>query len=75
MFRSPAALQALSPGLLQHAMTTYGSDDVMRFLGQKTTASGEVHGNFPGEVVSDLNTRPEGVRIKHRVNANTINMI
>ena len=33
MFRSPAAWQALSPGLLQHEVTTFGSDDVMRFLG------------------------------------------
>ncbi len=74
MFRSPTALQALYPGLLQHAMTTFGSSDVMRFLGQKTTASGTVHGRFQGEVVSDLKTRPEGVRIKHRVNANSIKM-
>ena len=33
-----------------------------------------MHGIFQGEVVSDLKTRPEGVRIKHRVKANSIKM-
>lgn len=33
-----------------------------------------VHHSFQGEVVSDVKTRPEGVRIKHRANANSIKM-
>ena len=65
---------ANAPGQLQQAMTTYSTSDVMRFRGQKTTASGSVQGPFSGEVVSDLKTRPEGVRIKHRVGSNSIKM-
>jgi hypothetical protein len=30
----------------------------MRFLG------GKVHGNFQGEIVSEFNQRPEGIRVK-----------
>ncbi len=74
MFRGPAALRSLYPGLLQQAMTTFGSSEVMRFLGYKTTASGTINGHFQGEVVSDLKTRPEGVRVKHRVGSNSIKM-
>jgi hypothetical protein len=37
-------------------------------------AHGKVHGNFRGEVVSDLKERPEGIRVKHAVNANSIKM-
>jgi hypothetical protein len=74
LFRSPRALGALYPVLLHHAITTFGSSDVLRFLGKKTTAKGEVHGNFTGEVVNDLKTRADGTRIKHRVNANSIKM-
>ncbi len=74
MFRSPAALETLYPALLHHAITTFGSSDVLRFLGKKTNASGEVPGHFQGEVVSDLKTRPEGTRIKHRLKANSIKM-
>ena len=33
-----------------------------------------VHGRFAGEAVSDLKQRPEGVRIKHRVNRNSLKM-
>jgi hypothetical protein len=33
-----------------------------------------VGGHFAGEVVSDLVARPEGLRVKHRVNGNAIKM-
>jgi hypothetical protein len=71
LFRSPEQLAELYPGLLHHAMTTFSSPDVMRFLGRRCP---QVSGNFQGEVVSDLKSRPEGVRIKHRLNANSIKM-
>lgn len=74
MFRSPAALEALYPALTRHAITTFGSANVMRFLGRTTPRGGEVHGNYQGEVVSDLRRRPEGLRVKHRVGANSIKM-
>jgi hypothetical protein len=72
-FRSSSALADLAPRLFRHAWLHFGSDDVMRFLGHKTTAQGP-HGNFEGEVVTDLKRRAEGTRIKHRLNANWIKM-
>src|SRR5487761_362186 len=55
-------------------MRNLGSADVMRFLGRKVPQHGGVNGQFLGEVVSDLKRRPEGMRIKHRLNSNTIKM-
>lgn len=74
VFRSPEALSALYPGLVRHGIETFSSGDVMRFLGRKTPVSGQVHGRFLGEVTSDVRRREEGVRIKHRLNANSIKM-
>lgn len=75
MFRSPRALAELYPALLQRAIATFGSCDVMRFLGRtRFAACGEVDSRFQGEVISDLRRRPEGMRVKHRLNANSIKM-
>jgi hypothetical protein len=75
MFRSPSALAALYPRLVGQAMTTLGSREVLRFLGRKTPLSGApCFGQFTGEVTSDLRQRPEGIRVKHRVNRNSIKM-
>jgi hypothetical protein len=75
LFRSPQALQAVYPTLLRHALTTFSSREVMRFLGRtRMPKSGGVDRRFNGEVVSDLAERPEGIRIKHRVNHNAIKM-
>lgn len=68
MFRSPAALAAIYPQLARHGVTTLASPDVMRFLGRKLT------GNFRGEVVSDYKKRPEGIRVKHRVDRNSVKL-
>lgn len=73
LFRSPSDLAELYPPLVQHALASFGSRDVMRFLGRKVPTVG-VNGNFQGEVVSDLKARPEGLRVKHRVGANSIKM-
>jgi hypothetical protein len=72
-FGSPSTLAKLAPRLFRHAWLNFGSDDVMRFLGRRTTDQGP-HGNFEGEVVTDLKRRTEGTRIKHRLNANWIKM-
>lgn len=68
LFRSADDLAALYPKLVRHGIERLGSQDVLRFLGRKTAGLGR----FAGEVVSDLKTRPEGVRLKHRVNANSV---
>lgn len=73
-FRDAASLAELYPQLTRHGMSTFHSPDVMRFLGHKLPAHGGVHGRFAGEVVSDLKSRPEGLRIKHRTNRNSLKM-
>jgi hypothetical protein len=47
----------------------------MRFLGRNIpTTNGRVPPLFTGEVISDLKHRPEGIRVKHSVNGNSIKM-
>lgn len=72
MFKNQASLDALYPSLIHHGMTTFQSPEGMRFLGHKLTSSGDINGRFEGEVVSDVKKRVEGVRIKHRLNRNSI---
>lgn len=73
MFDSPESLGAVYPGLLQHAMQHFGSADVMRFLGRPGTTQ-RIHHRFSGDVVTTLKTRPEGTRIKHALNRNSLKM-
>lgn len=68
MFKDRASLLGILPDLLQGAMVTFSSRDVLRFLGRK------LHGNFQAEVTSDLKQRPEGWRIKHFMAGNSIKM-
>jgi hypothetical protein len=68
MFRDAAALGAVYPRLIEHAMAHFGSDDVLRFLGRRTNT------RFNGEVLSEVRRRCEGVRIKHWVEENSIKM-
>jgi hypothetical protein len=74
LFRSASDLRGLYPELIAHGVKNFGSREVMRFLGRRVPMEGGVHGNFCGEVTSDLRERPEGMRIKHRLNANSIKM-
>jgi len=68
MFRSNASLAELYPLLLRHAMFQFGSEEVMRFLQRRTDK------RFAGEVGSVLQRRVEGIRVKHRVEENSIKM-
>lgn len=75
LFRDPDRLAELYPRLVHHGLRTFASPDVMRFLGRKIpTSTGRVPGQFEGEVISDLKHRPEGIRVKHSVNGNSIKM-
>src|SRR5437867_4791026 len=74
MFKSPKPLHRIYPALVRHAITSFSSADVMRFLVHRVAAHGKVHGQFKGEVVSDLKERPEGIRVKHVLNANSLKM-
>jgi hypothetical protein len=68
MFASPQALARVYPSLTQGAMMTFSSRDVLRFLGKKPS------GPFKGEIVSSYLRRPEGVRVKHSVQGNSVKM-
>jgi hypothetical protein len=74
VFRRAAVLRRLYPRLVHHGLTALGSTDVMRFLGRRMPASGEVPKHFQGEVVSELKQREEGVRIKHTLNGNSVKL-
>ena len=74
VFREAADLRRLYPRLVHHGMTTFSSPDVMRYLGKRISLSGEAPKRFAGEVVSGLKHRPEGVRIKHSVNGNSLKL-
>ena len=68
MFKDAAGLKALYPHLVDHAMKRLDSRAVMRFLERRSNR------RFDGEVTSDIQVRREGMRIKHRVEENSIKM-
>jgi hypothetical protein len=76
IFREATTLQRLYPHLLHHAITSFGSREVLRFLGRRasTQSSGQAGRSFQGEVTSDLRQRAEGIRIKHRRDSNSIKL-
>jgi hypothetical protein len=65
-FRDAASLAAVYPQFVHHGIRSFGSADVLRFLGRRQPSS------FRGEVTSTLKRRPEGVRLKHVVNGNSL---
>jgi hypothetical protein len=60
------ALERIYPSLVHHAVMSFGSEQVLRFLGHS--------GRSPvqGEVKTDRRQRSEGVRVKHWVNQNSV---
>jgi hypothetical protein len=74
LFRSPAELAAVYPLFVRHGMETMHSADVLRFLGRKVPATGQVHGRFEGEVLTEFQRRQEGTRVKDQVKTNSTKM-
>jgi hypothetical protein len=72
LFEDARALARWYRPFLHHGMSTFKSTDVLRFLGHYVPASGRVPQRFRGEVTSSLKERPEGVRLRHTVNGNSI---
>jgi len=70
MFRSAEELSALYPRLVRQAMTTFGSGEVLRFLGKRP----RVEHFHQAEILSHLGTRAEGVRVKHSLDRNSVKM-
>lgn len=69
LFKSLADLASVYPNFLRHAITTFDSRDVLRFLGQFPVVR-----SASREILSSTKTRPEGTRIKHSSGRNSIKM-
>lgn len=72
MFARPQRLAQLYPRLVHHGIQSFGSRDVLRFLGYRPPGQGV--GKFAGELSSSLKQRPEGLRIKHFANGNSVKL-
>jgi hypothetical protein len=72
VFRDGEALRRHYGSWIEQALATFGSTDVMRFLGRKVPLSGNVPRRFAGQLRSDLQERSEGIRIKHSLNGNSV---
>ena len=72
VFADTAFLRRLYPMLLRHGISTLQSTDVMRFLARRLRGDGSVPARFDAEVVTDLREREEGVRMKHRIDHNSL---
>jgi hypothetical protein len=70
LFSDPAQLGQLYPRLIRYGITHFGSEDVLRFLGRGRARLDA----FGGEVTSSYKQRPEGVRLKHRRDGNSLKM-
>jgi hypothetical protein len=58
--------------MVRHSMTALSCTDVMRYLSRRVRLDGTDPRNFNAQVVMDMRERPEGVRIKHRINDNSL---
>jgi hypothetical protein len=68
LFHRAGDLAAVYPALTRHAIEAFSTTDVLRFLGR------QLGGRPPHEVSSSYLRRPEGLRVKHRVEENSIKM-
>jgi hypothetical protein len=68
LFKDAASLSACYPALVRHAVDHFRSPDVLRFLGRVERQP------WKTEVSSSLRERPEGVRVKHWLNGNSVKM-
>jgi hypothetical protein len=72
VFRDGSRLRSVYERMVRHSMTALSCTDVMRYLGRRVRLDGTAPRNFAAEVVMDMKERPEGVRIKHRINDNSL---
>lgn len=66
MFRDQSALQRIYPTLVRHAVMNLSCEQVLRYMGRAGRAG--TH----DEAKTDLRRGPDGVRIKHYVNDNSL---
>ncbi len=72
MFKTSQPLTRLYPRFIRYGITAFASADVLRFLGRMAPAY--TLSKPTPEVVSDVKRRPEGIRIKHALNANSVKL-
>ena len=68
MFKDIQSLNRIYPGLVSHAIGHFSCSDVMKFLGRK------LQSNFAGEIMTSFKNRPEGIRVKHWLDENSIKL-
>jgi hypothetical protein len=72
-FKDRASLAKFYPQFLHHAIRSFGSVDVLRFLAKRVNeTTGQVAANFRGQVTTSFKERPEGVRLRHALNGNSL---
>jgi len=71
VFRDPEFLRRRYACWVPQALGTFGSADVMRFLGRHVPLTGHIPRHFRAALKSDAKRRQEGVRIKHSLNGNS----
>ena len=74
MFKDAAALARLYPRLTLHAISTFDSPSVLRFLGGHVTKDGQVPGALVGPVKSGLKRFPDCVRVRHWAKGNALKL-
>lgn len=74
MFRDEQSLARLYPQWLRHGAYDLTSADVLRFLDRKIAPGRPVPKNFHGTAETDLSRRADHLRVRHRVNDNSIKM-
>ncbi len=71
-FHRATDLRRLFPLWLRHALLTFQSSDVLKFLGKRTTAHGEVPATTRAEITTSYKRRQPGARIKHWYENNSL---
>lgn len=74
LFRDPGEVLPLCERMAAYTLRVHGVADVMRFLGRTVRKDGMPRPNFAGEIFSDGLLFEQGLRIKHRVNANAVKL-
>src|SRR6185503_9987738 len=74
LFRHRADVLPIAKRLAAASLRLHGPAEVMRFLGRTARADGLPRSSFSGEIQSDARLFEEGLRIKHRINANSVKM-
>lgn len=67
MFQDEASLELLYPHLVRHAVEQFDCPNLLRFLGRRNL-------HFRGKATTDRQCFPEGIRVKHRIDENSIKM-